>query len=193
MILDNSSKRAVGAHNGRDWTDEQVSWLREAIKTMQSYSLLAAEFNTRFNEQRTRNAVLGKCSRLGIRSEAASRRTVVSKPKADKPAKLRQSPPTAPNAKAPVLSGESFNAKRRLTPEQLAERMAPKPVADIFQDATAASKPLLDCKSDECKWPISDALACGKKITRRSYCAFHAQLAYREPYHRRSKAYEADY
>jgi hypothetical protein len=194
----------IAVNAGEGWTREQEIWLTDAAQADMSYSELRNAFNQAFRANRTRNAILGKCSRMGLRGlrpkrnapkpykqsttragrleQAAANRVAKQRGKpAPQPTAVSDAPaiaPNLPNRRSPQLSGESFSAKRRLTPEQLAVRMAPKPVLDISEDATAKAKPLLDCRSDECRWPISATMACGKKVERRSYCAHHLNLAY---------------
>jgi GcrA cell cycle regulator len=164
------------------WTLERDDALRARISTGQSYSAIAGELTALFDDQISRNAVIGRAARMGITA-------------AHKPA-----PQPAPKPKS----------KRRHNFGVDFRESSPKPKADGRQHRAAAAPPvwmqpapprkpvpfdmplvqrynLLDLTARTCRFPIgapeaADFFFCGgPPIEGYPYCGFHCRMAYRRP------------
>lgn len=130
----------------------------------------------------TRNAVLGRLHRLGIKEGKVVRKRLARRnPKAKKP--VRKPQPQKPSR---VIA---FHKPKR---EQSSEIMLPprKPKSRIVcteADSSLASTPLnvrmMDLTSDACRWPVNDPepkgeyLFCGHPKKYGPYCAHHAAMS----------------
>lgn len=112
-----------------DWTDELIERMRELAVSGLSYHAIAAELGI------SKNAVIGKCHRLGIAS------THVFKPGGERKGQRKRAPqvrrPRAPLPPLPLL---------------VPIRDAPKPVITTPQKPAATA--FLARKSEPCCWPI---------------------------------------
>jgi GcrA cell cycle regulator len=142
------------------WTDERIELLKKHFEAGLSCREIAADIGV------SRNAVIGKLSRLNLtRGRTADERR-----------------PTARRADAP----RNTTAVPRLQFEMLAtiygETEAPRPCEPI-DEANRCS--LLDLAENRCRWPISspgadDFCFCGNASPDgQPYCAGHSRLAYR--------------
>lgn len=140
------------------WTDKVISRLRELIAKGEGSTAVANQLNAEYGTDFTRNAIIGKAHRLNIirvvtgkvQNEAKKSLNRIAKIKAEKTSK----PKTEPVLK-PVYD--------------------PK---DLFRNL-GNGRPMLSRKFDECAWPMDDEQSCCQPITRGSYCAFHASIAYK--------------
>lgn len=112
----------------------------------------------------TRNAVVGKCSRMGLELPGHLYGAVRTTPEERK-------------ARANFLR----RGKRKYVPVGKARwRLAP----DYACPDDLPRFDLLDLKSDQCRWPYgedSNMKFCGTKVVeKRSYCPFHCCIAYRK-------------
>ncbi len=150
---------------GDGWTDQRIANLKRLWADGLSASQIAAEIGGV-----TRNAVIGKVSRLGLsgRRQAAPRRASVFKPQRTTP--LRPATPRAPKA-------------------------APEPMAEVIllEIPVAQRKTLLQLNERNCRWPAGDPrdadfYFCGGDVAgEHVYCAYHCRVAYETPEMRRAR------
>jgi GcrA cell cycle regulator len=148
------------------WTDERI----ELLKKLWDQGLSASQIADQLAMGVTRNAVIGKAHRLGLKSRPSPVKTEASAPaKAAKEAAATAAP-AAPSA-------------------------APAPAAP--KKAKVPAKPqrvtLLDLSDKICKWPIGhpgdeDFHFCGKPVNPGTpYCAEHCAQAYQAQLPRRDR------
>lgn len=152
---------------GANWTEERIDTLKRLCSEGFSASQIAAELGGGL----TRNAVIGKLHRLGLKKPTASfapakRTRPVSRPKPPPPA-------IAARPAAPAVIPEP-----PIPPAQLPDAPEPKRLR------------VLQLTERTCKWPIGDPRRldfcfCGNEAARGGppYCHYHAGIAYqpREP------------
>lgn len=153
--------------NDPTWTDERITALREAFATGMSCREIAAHIGV------SRNAVIGKLSRLNLgRGRRVARR--------DDDAEKR----TKPAKNADPKLGRQVEALRALRAE-----------ADRYDEFGAgdpsACCSLLELTESHCRWPVDNGARelryCGHTAVHGlSYCAGHARIAYRGGAARRS-------
>ena len=150
------------------WTDEAVEILKKLALEGQSASLIAAALGAP-----TRNAVIGKANRIGIRLNGDGR----ASPPVRKPAPRRASSAAIPlPAPAPGTRNPNPRAERNR-----AWAFAEAEVGEMrrlrFEEASAFA----------CRWPLgepgaADFACCGLPAAPgRPYCAGHCRMAYRVP------------
>jgi GcrA cell cycle regulator len=138
------------------WTAEAVEVLKNLALAGRSASAIAATLGAA-----SRNAVIGKANRIGIRLNGDGRAATSDRPQAGKqgsaPALFR-----APNRKAAWAFAEAeVQEMRRVGFEDIHEFV--------------------------CRWPLGDPMSkdfvyCGLKAAKgRSYCAGHCRMAYEPP------------
>ena len=148
------------------WTDERV----ELLKQFWSEGLSASQIASKMGGV-TRNAVIGKVHRLGL-----SGRATPSQPKRG----------CAEENLEPAEAVETISATREAATPHLSEPEFIAPVSLTDEDLTTVAS----LKRNMCKWPIGDPASddfhfCGEPTTPgKSYCAYHAQMAF-QPSHRR--------
>lgn len=174
---------------GINWTDEIIEKLTEHFKdgltASQSASRLAAEFGIEF----TRNMVIGKRIRWGMRTDPVTAR--VNNKRAAKKAARRYGRQRAvtPKDDAPKRPPTNFTATSpktglfvsgvSLPKEPLPKEESPSDYARLYS--------LDELTKTMCRWPVGDPKApdfgfCGKdKVTGLPYCEGHARRAYRAP------------
>ena len=175
------------------WTEQTVETLKKFASEGKSAAWIAAALGAP-----SRNAVIGKANRIGIKLNGGMGRT-----------SYRQESPLAPAAADPlgpealiVDRGEPRSERR--TPEDIARRAA----ARVRSRGTAIAREkvradrriyaaaevgemrrigLAEIGEVECRWPLGDPMEddfayCGLPIARgHAYCAGHCRLAYRLP------------
>ena len=152
------------------WTDERV----ELLKTLWAEGLSAAQIANKMGGV-TRNAVIGKVHRLGLSGRAAP-----AKPQRGCGPSMERREETV--AAKPARQ-ENF---KPVIPEP--DSIAPL-VLDSGDRMTVAT-----IKNNMCKWPIGDPAKddfhfCGQAAgTGKSYCAYHARLAFQPPQRRERDA-----
>lgn len=145
------------------WNDERV----ELLKKFWAEGLSASQIASKMGGV-TRNAVIGKVHRLGL-----SGRATPAKPQRGCDAEFHVEAPSSGHARADI-------EKLIVEPELGAP--------EIFSAGDLATVATL--KGSMCKWPIGDPAKddfhfCGQAApTGKSYCAYHAQLAF-QPAQRR--------
>jgi GcrA cell cycle regulator len=152
------------------WTDERIAALREAFAAGMSCREIAASIGI------SRNAVIGKLSRLNLNRGRRVARRADDGATRTKPAKGA--------AAAPRL-GSQVRLLRALRVE-----------ADRYDDEFGVIDPsaccsLLELTESHCRWPVTGAGSelryCGHTaVSGLSYCAGHARIAYRTGSARRS-------
>ena len=166
------------------WTDERI----ETLKGLWEKGLTASQIADKLGNV-SRNAVIGKAHRLGLKSrpspvkgeaDIAPKAGTPRKPAAKaQPAAAPENPPAAPRgaAVAPAPSAAS------LAPKPLAVRAA-LPAAPMKPRAPGEKVTLLDLNDKICKWPIghpgeTDFQFCGKPANPGfPYCMGHCAEAY---------------
>ena len=158
---------AGGKHGGKNmlWTDEAVDNLRRLALEGRSASVIAAALGAP-----SRNAVIGKANRIGIKLTGGGRGfTPGETPDGDaRPAPLPRPGPVP----APIFLGRM---------EKAASAFAKAEVGEMRRLTFA------DMRESACRWPIGDPRSgdfayCGLKPAEgRSYCAGHCRMAYRPP------------
>ena len=142
------------------WTTERLELLKSRFEAGLSCREIAADIGV------TRNAVIGKLSRLNLTRVKSSD---------------ERRPPRKKAAK-----GQRLKAAPRLQYEMLRALYAePLPVADDEPIPGEHRCSLLELSEERCRWPISspgaaDFCFCGNRpIEGLPYCAGHTRLAYR--------------
>lgn len=157
--------------HGAAWTAERLDALRQGIAEGLSCARIARLIGV------SRNAVIGKVNRLGLARGRVPTVTVERSfaprlPRSPSAAVARREAPPRPPTQRQVLRFVRRDA-------------TPAPIA-----FSAAACSLLDLAPRQCRWPMEDGPAltfCGRpRLDALSYCAGHAQLAYRPPAARRS-------
>ncbi len=146
------------------WDDDRV----ELLKKLWSEGLSASQIASKMGGV-TRNAVIGKVHRLGLSGRAA-------------PAKPQR-------GCSFERAEENFVAKRR---EPTMRPIVPEPEFTaplVLESGDRTTVPTL--KTNMCKWPVGDPARedfhfCGQPTsTGKSYCAYHARLAFQPAQPRR--------
>lgn len=151
---------------GQTWTTERIALLRTYVEAGLSCRQIANEIGV------TRNAVIGKVSRLGLSALKG-----ISAPLAPSAPKERRTKPRQPGR---LSQRRQANAHRGI-PLFPVSTIA---VEDMVIDKSLHCD-LLALAEGKCRWPIgdpskSDFCFCGGAQTAGlSYCAPHARLAYR--------------
>jgi GcrA cell cycle regulator len=145
------------------WTDERVAQLRELQAKQWSGSRIAAELRL------TRNQVIGKLTRLGLRCTSQ--------------------PPTH-SGRNPARKAHPFKRKpkkmagtvRYGEPEMMAKRFE---LADLpLEPLPASRRSIFELTEETCRWPIGDPQSsnfffCGdRSIEGFPYCGHHTRMAY---------------
>ena len=170
---------------GINWTDEIIEKLTEHFKDGLTASASATRLTAEFGIDFTRNMVIGKRIRWGMRTDPVTSRLnskraakkaggMFNKPRA-KPAPTK--PPTNFTATSPKTG--LFVSGVSLPKEPLPKEESPSDYAKLYS--------LDELTKSMCRWPIGDPKApdfgfCGKdKVTGLPYCEHHARRAYRAP------------
>ena len=153
--------------NKPTWTDERVELLKRRFEAGLSCRQIADDIGV------SRNAVIGKLSRLNLTREKARD---VRRP-APKAAAKGHRPGTVPRLRCQM---------------RLALYAEPQPAADDEPIHNGHCCSLLELSDARCRWPIStpgavDFCFCGNTpVEGLPYCAGHTRLAYRPGYRPRS-------
>lgn len=169
------ARNTVGA---MEWTDEEIALLKDGIDRGESRAFIAMQLG------RSRNAITGKCDRLGINTPYVRRATPARTGKAFANVVRR-------------VNGESYKPPAPVHPWRPAASMVrygkpemmDKPLPDAIQahdPATACV--LLDLTNETCRYPIGPlldppGLFCGSPGANLAagmpYCSGCARIAYR--------------
>lgn len=163
------------------WTEERDEEMLRLRR--QKYS--AANVAAMLGDGLTRNAVLGRLHRLGIKEgKVVTKRQTVRNPDANKPVRKLQANFALPARQyVAAIEGTSDKATFWL-------HAPPRPKSRIVcteADISLASVPLdvrmMDLTADSCRWPVNDPdpkgehLFCGHPKKYGSYCAAHAAMS----------------
>lgn len=147
------------------WTEEQDNLLRE-LKPKYSAAEIASVVNKRFDVDVSRNAIIGRLHRLGLRSPARIVKTKIEKPK------------TSPRGTSDATLAKKIKASFRdpqINAEKPESRSAP----------VVSKRKFITClDAGECRWPDDQRdpntgrhTFCGNKTADgMSYCADHALI-----------------
>jgi GcrA cell cycle regulator len=168
------------------WTAEAVEDLKRLAHEGKSASNIAAALGVA-----SRNAVIGKASRIGIKLSGGGGRAAASHPA---PARAGRSQWTAahPSRPNPDEHGSHAPAGRGLSPRQGRGAAWSYGEAEIGEMLRLRFE---DIRESVCRWPLGDPRSgdfayCGLAPAEgQSYCAGHCRMAYRPP-HARSAARE---
>jgi GcrA cell cycle regulator len=152
------------------WTETAIETLRQMALEGKSASTIAAALGAP-----SRNAVIGKANRIGIKltgnihcSAARQPRSVTQRPR------------------RPAIARTESLGRRAAVPAVPRER---KP-AWVFAEAQVGDMLRVgfeEIRQDACRWPIGDPTSeefvyCGVQTAKgRSYCAGHCRMAYKPP------------
>lgn len=160
----------MGSNIATSWTDERVELLKKLWADDLSCSQIAAELGGI-----TRNAVIGKITRLGLQRRARVRSTPrprIRKPHIERAIRIHDRRVFGP----PLV--ETVNLVEVVMPEdiEIVDNIIP-----VGQRRT-----LLQLTEETCRWPIGDPgsadfFFCGgtsDNIQGRPYCGYHSRVAY---------------
>jgi GcrA cell cycle regulator len=154
------------------WTDERI----DLLKQLWEQGLTASQIAEKLAGGLSRNAVIGKAHRLGL--------------------KARPSPVKAGEIAPPEQQGEVKPDSRPAALAAAAEPARPKPAIPRAPQAAQAGSgktTLLDLSDKICKWPIghpgdADFHFCGKPVQPSfPYCGEHCAVAYQAQLPRRDR------
>lgn len=179
---------AIGARQMR-WTAEAVEDLKRLALEGRSASVIAATLGLA-----SRNAVIGKANRIGIKLSGGGRasapggtaarayRAQWAMPRAQ-PGAVKQGPAVAPARSPGTIPGSRPGGGEG---RQAAWILAESEVGEMRRVRFE------DIREFACRWPLGDPRSgefayCGlKPVEGHSYCAGHCRMAYRPPDARRS-------
>ncbi len=153
------------------WTDERIALLKDSWES----GMTASQIAEKLGEGVSRNAVIGKAHRLGLKS---------------RPSPVKGGEEEAPAAPAAATPAPAAVATPAPSPTPAAPRAAtPRAAAK----GKAAKTSLLDLNEKICKWPIghpgdADFHFCGKGAQAGfPYCTEHCLVAYQAQLPRRDR------
>jgi hypothetical protein len=142
----------------------------------------------------SRNAILGRANRLGLRSKNKPHGYVGMRRKSKGYVKKALVVPRQGNIEFQpkavrddrdhrVLMARIGEKKRGRPSKQEIELRRLGSMPDIIDATPTTSKPMLECGDNDCKWPTSDDISsmevCGQPSTFGAYCDKHGSVAYR--------------
>ena len=141
----------TGNTNATNWADGHVEALKIWFSQGLSFAQIAAKINAEFQTTYSRNAAIGKASRLGL--------TQVSKPT---PRKQREAITYTRKPRIPSVP--------KFTPEEIKIRCA---------EVVPLNLSLIELGEDLCHWPYGDGpfTFCGHPVHDGSYCLAHQALS----------------
>ena len=161
-----------------EWTDERVATLTRLVATGLPFSQIASRMRID-GEGPSRNAALGKASRLGLRQPNSNLLKIFSGRQTgqESAAHIRAMKPGKPR---PVKRAPKFAVDTAEYNAALAAMDAE--IADIG----IARKGVIDLLPSDCRWPIGDPGTaefhfCAREKVIGSYCEFHARKAFAAP------------
>lgn len=172
------------------WTDEAIDTLRRLALEGRSASSIAAALGTP-----SRNAVIGKANRIGIKlgnancSAPGAARAGAERPRRAIPRSEPISRGRTLPRRAAIPRSELISRERTLTPALPRERE--RKASWIFAEAEVGEMRRVSFADigevNCCRWPLGDPTGedfayCGLETAKgRSYCAGHCRMAYRPP------------
>lgn len=187
-----------------DWSREGVvEYLRANWEKGESASFIRNGLHDQFSFNVTRNAVIGKATRLGLSSGKIKRTLSVRGPVTERPyvspthvrrfnAKFgngdsvedRQIKRRKP---VPVLPGMPLDAdtrgaapRSRFVNDRTYENGRPVPSLPMHVDLTEHVVGVLNADHEErtCHWPVGEGIKCGREIYKGAYCMGHCMKGY---------------
>jgi GcrA cell cycle regulator len=155
------------------WTEDTIEALRKLALEGRSASAIAVALGAP-----SRNAVIGKANRIGIKLTGHNKCSASGVPQA------RVEPPW----RAAIPRSKPISRKQTLAPTLPRERE--RKTNWIFAEAQVGEMLRIGFESigeGDCKWPVGDPTHedfayCGLEVAGgRSYCAGHCRMAYRAP------------
>lgn len=147
------------------WPDEHIERLKALHADGLTGSEIAVELNKEFGTTYSRNAIIGKCHRIGDRMAS-----------------------TAPRPGRARRRNKIFDVAG---PSTCAQEVAPTALPKARPKRACS---LMDLTNDACRWPVGEPGAedfyfCGgPAVGPLPYCAFHARMAYQPATERRRRA-----
>ena len=139
-----------------DWTDEVIAELKDLWAAGPSCSQIATALNKKFRTTYSRNAVIGKVTRLGLEGRGRA-----------------SAPPGVRPKSAPKHRGG--------TKSRIVRSIATAPLPELrVIEAHVDPRPWLERRFGECNWLVSgdgaDSLACCGTVYRRGWCRAHFRI-----------------
>lgn len=158
------------------WTPEQTEMAIKLFELGISASQAAKRINGAFDDNKSRNSVIGKWHRMGLV------RHMGFKPTDRKP--LKASSIVKPTSKD--FQGPSIAKRVNILREIAAEMRRVSEPAPVAEGPAPRLLPLVDLENGDCRFPISEVdgihLFCAlPKQAGSSYCCGHAKLMYVRP------------
>lgn len=170
-----------------EWPDQQVEALLDLERRGLTASQMAAALNRRFKTKRSRNAVIGKLTRLA--QTGGVRRVVTAVAQA--PRKIPADDARGPEATvgpAVTMNGLPVTvASCSMSPDLLADAdemiLLERPAAEETVDAALADGvDIMDLRSHHCRWVLPNGRFCGhKRVPGQSWCAEHLAIVFQKP------------
>jgi GcrA cell cycle regulator len=157
------------------WTNENV----EILKRLVEDGLSSGQISRRIGNQFSRNAIIGKCHRVGFQLRGKPVATVRN-PKAPKPKAIKMAPVLARKRVDSALPGTGFRAADQII------------VAPEMRQLT-----IVELRPTTCRWPLGDPRtpdfrycgAGGASMTGgHPYCPYHHSLSYETRQQRAARA-----
>jgi GcrA cell cycle regulator len=161
------------------WPQEHDDALREWVAQGKTNSEIAYLLNRDFNATYSRNAVIGRASRLGLTSQSGDKGGDTS-PKVKR--KRKHGLTADEKIKTAARSNLPASYLRAAAPRIICDSPDLAPARD---EALAHSIPLIDLAKDSCRWPVDGGLGtpfrfCGAQREQGcSYCSAHRRAALR--------------
>ena len=169
------------------WTDERIEMLKQLWEGGSTASQIAEKLGNVFS----RNAVIGKAHRLGLKSRPSPVKAGDAAAQVDEKVVESLSPP----AEIPAAVPAAAPAAKKPAPAPVAAP-APSPVPRAVSPApskTGGKTTLLELSDKICKWPIGhpgepDFHFCGRPVQAGfPYCGEHCAIAYQAQLPRRDR------
>jgi GcrA cell cycle regulator len=148
---------------GGDWTDARKELATELWKAGKSASQIARALGGI-----TRNAVIGKLHRMGLKRETPGVARFVTK-----------TPPRAPKAPKVKPITRAQATREGLAAHNLRRRLAetPVPIPPLREVVTATARPWITRGAGECSWPVwgegADTWSCCAPAHKAGWCRGH--------------------
>lgn len=158
-----------------DWTEEKVIRLR----TLVAQNLSSKQIAEKLGGGITRNAVIGKAHRLGLRFKGRAHQSRKQPPRKKKPPQA-----ISPSSDAP-LKCESKNNVKPVRKRKSAPNLPDVPQKHTLKLVQGDSPlffgvgkvPLVDLTNKTCKWPIGGGFCGSLAEGGSSFCTRHANVA----------------
>lgn len=160
------------------WPDDHVDTLKKGVAAGLSASQIAGELWRVHHFAHSRNAVIGKVSRLGLslKGQLGSAASMNSRVNGSRGYRQPKAPPVKKGPPNPV---GNLPSTIRVGSNGVRAYQAP-PTAPLppERDEEPGSCTIFTLRDSSCRWMIGDTY-CGKRKERGSYCGCHAKIAFR--------------